>query len=121
MSDPILDEDYIRGLLSVPVTAENISALQAGAIQALCDIYDRKVTRDEFTESAAACLVLHSQCSKLWMLHSIKDPFDDGALTAEMFVTTDKGMCDLIRRQAEKVIEIVKRLQLCPTSKDPVH
>jgi len=121
MADPRLDEDYIRALLSVPVTHENTDAIQQGAVQALIDLYDRKVTRDEFLTAGAACLSLYGQCSKLWMLHNVRAVYKDGTLTDQKFLDADKAFCDIIRKQSETVVEIVKRLQLCPTSKDPIN
>lgn len=123
MADPLLNEDYIRNLLSVPVNVENVDAMQAGAVQALIDLYDRKVTREAYCGMAASCITLYAQCSKLWMLHNVKHQLADGDrnLTDETWARSDAVFCELIRKQAEKVVEIVKRLQLCPTSEDLVH
>lgn len=121
MSNPIFDEDYIKGLLSVPVNHENCDALQSGTVQALIDLFDRKVTRDEFIAGCVPCLSLYGQVAKLWMLHNIQDVFDEGHLSKEKFERADSEMAAVIRRQAEAVIELVKRLQMCPLDKDPVH
>lgn len=121
MADPILDEDDIMSLLRSPISAENVSRLQAGAVQALIDVYDRKVTRDEFVNLASPILALYGQVGKLWMLSNIRDVYDAGNLDNGKFVAANTTMEDLIRKQAETVIEIVKRLKLCSTSQDVVH
>jgi hypothetical protein len=121
MADPILDEAQIVQLLSCPIKAETIHALQGGAVQALCDLYDRKVTRDEFTSKAAACIGLYGQCSKLWILDNIRQVYESNDLDKARFDAAVSGLSDVIRAQAEVVIEIVKRLQQCPTSQDRVH
>lgn len=121
MADPVLDEDYIERLLTSPVGINYTDVLQTGAVQALVDCYDRKVTREEFLNAAGACLTLYGQNAKLWMIHTIKEKFNEGTLTHEHFREADEAFVHLIRRQAEQVLEIVKRLKLCPTSKDPVH
>lgn len=121
MADPIMDEDYIRALLSIPVKVDNSDAIQAGAVQALIDLYDRKVTREEFCQSASACITLYGQCAKFWMLHNIADVFKQGDLDQAKFDKADEAFTALIRKQTETVIEIVKRLQLCPTSQDAVN
>ena len=121
MSDPILDEDLIQHLLSLPVTHDTSDAVQGGSVQALIDLYDRKVTRDVFLTEAAPCVALYGQCAKYWMLGSIKSAFEQGILTAEHFAEAEKGLGELIEAQAKKVYAIVGRLKECPTSKDTVN
>ena len=121
MADPIFDEDFIKELLSVPVGPDTANALQTGAVQCMIDLYDRKVTRDEFCNALGACITLYGQVHKLTMLHRIRDKFESGELGIETFTKTDEYMGDLIRKQCEGVIEIVTRLQLCPSSRDKVH
>ena len=121
MADPVFDEDSIRALLAAPATVEYTIAIQTGAVQAAIDLYDRKVTREEFMNSIAPCITLYGQAAKLWMLHNIKDVFETGELTPERFAKTNDAMCELMRKQLQTVTEIVKRLQTCPTSRDAVH
>jgi hypothetical protein len=121
MADPILDEDYIVTLLKAPVNHETTNMIQAGAVQALLDLYDRKVTRDVFCDEGSVCLALYGQASKLWVLNNIQEVYSRGELTEERFKIAKDQLCDLIRKQAEMVIETVKRLQLCSTSEDKVH
>jgi hypothetical protein len=121
MADPVLDEAHIIQLLRAPATVEMINILQAGAVQALMDLYDRKVTRDDFAAMASPCIALYSQTAKLWLLHNIQDVFDGGDLTHERFVVASEGLSEIIRKWAEVVIEQVKRLQMCPGDKDVVH
>lgn len=121
MADPVFDEDYILHLLALPVTVDCVDGLQAGAAQALIDLYDRKVTRDEFIENFAKCLSLYSYGAKLNMLHSVKARFDDKTLTENSFKETDARLCDVITKQAQTVAELMKRLKECPTSVDKIH
>lgn len=121
MADPVLDEDYILALLRLPVTADNGQGLQAGAVQALCDLYDRKTTRQEFQEGAGACLVLYTSAAKFMFLERMRYAHKEEMLTEVQFAEAHKEFEDLIRTQAANVVEIVKRLQLCPTSQDKVH
>lgn len=121
MADPILDEDLIVQLLRAPITAKTIHALQAGAVQALCDLYDRGATRDEFANQASACIGLYGQCAKLWMLDNIRQVYESNDLDKARFDAAVDGLTDIIRKQAEVVVEIVQRLKMCPTSQDKVH
>lgn len=121
MADPVLDEEMIISFLRVPKSCEYVNSLQSGCMQALADLYDRKVTRDEFVQGAAVCVAAYAQCSKLWMLNNVREVFEDGTLTAEKFKDADERMAQILRKHTEVVVELVKRLQECPTSKDPVN
>src|ERR1700679_3504819 len=121
MSGPILDEDAISGLLKCDASVGNIPRIQAAAIQTLLDVYDRKVTRGEFINMAAACVSLHAQCAKLFMLASIQNAFADQTLDANAFDSAHDGMTDLISKQMVTVSGIIDRVKECPTDQDPVH
>lgn len=119
--DPVLDEEGILELLSVPVSPATIAALQAGAVQALLDLYDRKVTREEFIQSAAPCIELHAQAAKLWMLGNINRVHAQGELTEERFRQAHEGLTSLTTAAAARVHDIVSKVMQCPTSEDKIH
>ena len=121
MADPILDEDGIIMLLKAPVGYETTNLLQAGAVQALLDMYDRKVTREEFCEHASRCIGLYNEAGKLWMLGNIFEVYLDGSLDRSKFDTAKASLVELVQRQCETLIDMVQRLKQCPTSQDKVH
>lgn len=121
MVSPVLDEDNIIQLLRMPASTESVLALQSGAVQCLLDMYDRKVTRDEFIAHATKCVTLYANASRMQLLQSVRDVFDAENLTEQSFVKASKELSDIVRVGAEGVIDVVERLKLCPGSKDPVH
>lgn len=121
MANPVLDEQNILDLLQLPIQLQTISAIQAGAAQALVDLFDRKVTRAEFMDEAGTCLSLYAQTAKLWMLANIKAASDEAGLDTVAFEKAERGVTNLIGRDVERVVALVKRLQSCPTSEDKVH
>lgn len=122
MVSPILDEDWMITLLKAPTTLpDGVDRIQAGAAQALIDMYDRKVTRDVFLEQATPCLALYGQCAKLWVLRNIKAVFDDGSLDAAAFAKAEAGLTELVMRQSEEIINLVQRLKQCPNDEDRVN
>lgn len=121
MADPILDEDLIVSILQCPIKPDTVNRIQSGAMQAMVDLFDRKPTRDEFISLSAPCVALYGQAAKLWMLSNIQQVYDAGELDGSRFLVATSSLEDIIRKQCETVIEIVKRLQLCPTSQDRVH
>ena len=121
MADPILDEDLIIHFLRSPVVPEMMHQMQSGAVQTLLDLYDRKVTRDEFCEAAGQCVVLYSSAARMLILDSMRQLYIDQALTPAAFDEAVVGLQRIMRIQTAGVIEIVERLKLCPTSQDKVH
>lgn len=121
MADPILDENIILALLDCAPKHENLARIQQGAVQALMDLYDRKVTREEFASAASPCLALFAQCSKLWVLHNIEDAFQLGDVNQASFDHARNGIQELLSKQIESVVGIVERLRQCPLSTDKVH
>lgn len=121
MADPVLDEQNILDLLQVPVQLQTIGVIQAGAAQALVDLFDRKVTRAEFMEEASTCLSLYAQTAKLWMLANMKAAYEEAGIDGVAFEKAERGVTHLISRDVERVVALVKRLQSCPTSEDKVH
>lgn len=121
MADPVLDEQNIVALLRCPIKAETVGRLQAGAVQAMIDLYDRKVTREEFINAIAPCITLYGSAAKIWILDNVRVSHEDGQLDAATFDQAMNGLADLTRKQAEIVVEMVKRLIQCPTSQDHVH
>lgn len=121
MADPVLDEDNILGLLQLPITIETVNAIQAGAAQALIDLFDRKVTRQEFMDEASTCLSLYGQTAKLWMLASMERAHHETGIDEMAFRRAEEGITKLIGRDVDRVVTLVKRLQECPLSEDKVH
>jgi hypothetical protein len=121
MATPFFDEQLIVDLLKSTVNVDNVGRIQQGAVQALVDLYDRKVTRDEFTTMASLCLALYSQAGKLWVLGNIEAVYAAGDLDTKRFATAREQLVEIMRKQCEGVIDIVKRLQLCPNDEDKVH
>lgn len=121
MADPVFDEDAILGLLASPPTKEFCDNLQSGAVQAFIDLFDRKVTREEFCDAIAPCFALYGQASRMTCLHDIEIVYKDGTLDQSKFDTADRQMQEIMRRQSLKVAEIVKRLMLCPSSAEPIQ
>jgi hypothetical protein len=121
MADPVFDEELIVELFKSAVNRENTGRIQQAAVHMLADLYDRGVTRDEFISMATLCISLYAQCAKLWVLGNVEEVFDAGDLTNERFKIGSGQLEEIIRKQCMDAIEVMKRLQDCPTSADKVH
>lgn len=121
MASPHLDEGQILCLLDCPVDAEHVNMLQAGAAQALIDVFDRKVTRDHFIEMMGECLALYGQAAKMWMLQNVKYTHDEVGVTDDNIKRAMVGITSLVDKQAEAVQTVVKKLMQCPMDEDPIH
>lgn len=121
MADPIFNEQAIIELLAVPVNVEYANALQAGTVQAIIDLFDRDVTRDELLTALEPALHLYAYVEKMKTLRSIKTVFDEGTLSADKFDVATSQVSERVRQLCMQVTEIMKRLQQCPTSMDIIH
>jgi hypothetical protein len=121
MGDPLLNEHAIIALLQASPADQMTAEIQAGAAQALMDLYDRGVSRSEFAEMALSCLGLYSQTAKLVMMLNIKEAYDRGDVTPENIDGAIRGLTNLVQKQSGTVADIVSRLLQCPTSEDKVH
>ena len=120
--DPLFDEDHIIHLLQSPVKVENIDLLQAGSVQTICDLFDRKVTREEFIAGLALGLQLYGMLAKLWLLDNIESLTKqfDGHMPQEKWDAARSQSLMVITEQRVSMIDLVERLKQCPTSKDPI-
>lgn len=121
MSDPIIDEEGILMLLEQEILPGNVNALQSGAVQAMVNLYDRKVTREEFCALLTPCLALYGQASKLWLLNNIYNVHKSHGLDDARFTAAAKELSAVISKHVDEVVGIVERVQQCPTSRDKVH
>ncbi len=119
--DPILDEDVILRLLRSPVVNHNLELLQAGAAQALIDMYDRDGSREAFAMHASNCLALYASIGRMYLLNSMKVMFKEGVLVEQSFDTAQDDLQQLIRAQAMSVGEAMEKLKQCASSEDPIH
>jgi hypothetical protein len=121
MADPVLDEDRILNKLAMPSKFENLGLIQEGAIQALVDLYDRGVTREEYLTLASSCVSLYAQTAKFYVIASMNDLFCDGTLDKTAFDNALKSLSAVIDAQRETVIGTVCRLKMCPSSAEKIH
>lgn len=121
MVSPILNEKLIIDLLKTPAGNDGAMRIQHGAVYALVDVHDRKATREEFTTMAEVCLALYAQSAKLWVLNNIEEAFNQGGVNANSFANAREELINVMRKQSEAVIDIVKRLQECPENEDKIH
>lgn len=121
MADPVLDENLILEALQRVPSYSNIGALQQGALQSLIDMYDRKMTREQFLHNAATAVSLYGQTCKLWMLGQMREAFDNGDLDIARIMQAEGALVAIMRKQTSELTEIVEQLKQCPTSQDAVH
>lgn len=121
MAGPILNEDYIKALLSVPVERDSVHRIQDGAVQTLLDLYDRKVTREEFIQNAAPCVLLYGQAAKYWALCTLYEKVLTDTLEKDEMRAIMEGLRINICAQTAIVADIVDRLKECPRDGEPIN
>lgn len=121
MADPILDEQVILEDLHTPVSPESTRLLQKAVIAAMCDLYDRKVTRDKFCAMLGSCLNMYASCTKLYTLDAMRTAHRDGQVSEENLNVTITAHEDHLRTYVGAVRGIMRQLMECPTSEDKIH
>lgn len=121
MADPVLDEDGIIALLSTPINPQTSEAVEAGAVQLMMDMFDRKCDRREFASHVGMAVTLYASCSRLQLLNSIREVWEAGNLNEQRIGKAYNEITDLIRAQQVSCVAMMERLKQCPTSQDKLH
>lgn len=123
MVSPILNEDWILDLLKTAPgpNAEAIARIQAGTLQALLDLYDRKVTRTEFVTSAAAIVDLYATTAKLGLMGRVEGVYHKDLLNQTAFDEAMAALETLVGKQADAVSGIIELVSKCAPDAEPIH
>lgn len=121
MADPILDEQEILQDLHTPVSPATVARLQMAVVGAMCDLYDRKVTREQFLALLGPCISMYGACAKLHTIDRVRTAHRAGEVTEENLNVTVTASEDKLRTYVGAVRGIMKQLMECPTSEDKVH
>lgn len=124
----MIDEQHILDTLGADAktpdaetAAQRNTRLQVGAILALVDAYDRKLTRDQFIIVASLALTIHTTSGKGAMLQSTHELFRTEELTEASFLTAATAIDGVLKTKTNELCEIVKRMAMCPVPGDKVH
>ena len=121
MADPILDETYIIDDLAAPVSLEHLTYIKRGSVQALLDMHDRQLTRENFLQMAGDAVSLYAMLARFEILDSLGDLFKSGTLKQETFDKAFRDLTNLIVAKQDQVRKHMEFVMQCPTSADKVH
>lgn len=125
MSDPVLDEKRILAILTNEDPQEGLDnttcRLQAGALMAVLDAYDRKVDRDNFLLIMSQAVGLHSTASKRLLLDTIHKSFREEELTDAAFLVAEAQLNNMIKEKVKELAAFVTRLTQCANSGDAIN
>ncbi len=118
--DPIIDEEVILACLS-----QDDSETQhgSGALMALIDAWDRKLTRDQFIALASAVVTCADNIGRHSMMHSVKHfltekRYDISPADVE---STLKTTGDMLARSTGDVRKMAALMSQMAKAQDPVH
>lgn len=121
MGDPQLDEDMIIHMIQQPVTQLTLPYLQQAAMMVLTDLWDRKVTREEFGLSAGKATTMYTALAKLHVLMNVRTAIADNKLDYAMLDASMDKLHEIIGKRVIELVKVVEALQACPTSQDTVN
>lgn len=121
MVDSILDEALLVKCLKQEVIPENARSIMDGALAAVVDGYDRKVTRDEFMVLLSTSMTAYGAFARLACLKSLEISWKAEKVDAVALKTAEDYLTTLAKENISALTEFVERLVQCPNTGDKVH
>lgn len=118
--DPIIDEEVIIACL----TQEDSEAQHGcGALMALVDAWDRKLTRDQFSALASAVVTCCDNIGRHSMMHAVKNflKAKDYDIAPADVETTLKTTGDMLKTSTGDVRKMAVLMSQMAKAEDPVH
>ena len=121
MPTPLLNEHMIIEELQLPVNITTIGQLQAQAILATVDSYDRHLKREPFVDGMSTAFALHSAAGRLQTLISIQNLIKTGAQVPEKLDSAIKELTDLAGKHRDMLKMHMHLVIQCPWEDDKIH
>ena len=119
--DPQVNEEGCLYMLQQEVNRETIPYLQNAALQVLMDLYDRKVTRNEFGRHAGTAISFYSTLAKLNVVEQVKDLIAVAPLDPVALANTNAELIRIATGKAASLAKCMELLQHCAASQDTVN
>jgi hypothetical protein len=119
--DPQINEAGCIFMLQQEINAETLPYHQNAAIQVIIDLYDRKVSREEFLKSAGTAVSFYATLAKLYVIEQTHALTVTNTLTLETVDTATAKLHVIAADKAAALVKIMVLLAECPTSEDKVH
>jgi len=114
--DPHVDEDVLVQYISGPLTFDNLQPLLVSNMYAVQSAYDRRATRDNFSQLLIHTMNFNNCMARVAMMHEAKTAAQLGQMTDSWV----KQQEDIFRTRAEGVRrEIISTLELLRECRDP--
>lgn len=121
MASPLLDELEIMQDLHTPVTVSAVGRLQQASVGVMMDLYDRKVTRDNYCALLGPCVSMYGAMSKLYVLNNVRKAFHRGEVNEESLNAAIAELESNARSHVDHVKKVLAELRECPTDADPIQ
>ena len=119
--DPQVNEDGCIFMLQQAINAETLPYHQNAALQVIMDLYDRKVTRDEFGKNTGTAISFYATLAKLYVIDQTRTMLADGTLTDEAVARSHAMLTAIASDKAAALVKCMTLLSSCATSEDTVN
>lgn len=106
--------------LDVPVSGENIGALQSGSIMSIVDAFDRQIDREHFVLLCDHAMTLHSAMGRMHTLLSTQHLQQEKELSEDTITGAIKRITEHAHQKRVQLKELMKLVAQCPTAEDPI-
>ena len=119
--DPQINEGGCVYMLQQDINFETLPYHQNAALQVIMDLWDRKVTREEFGRSAGHAITFYATLAKLYTIQQTATMFAGGTLNADIIETSRTKLHEIAHERRGHLIKVMNLLMECPTSEDRVN
>jgi hypothetical protein len=119
--DPFIDEDQCIFMLQQEINQETLPYHQNAALQVVMDLYDRKVTREEFARNAGTAISFYATLAKMHVVAQTRAMQEAGTLDYAVMASSTAKLAEIAAGKARSMIQCVAMLRECATTQDTVH
>ena len=121
MGDPQINEEGCIFMLQQAVNQETLPYHQNAALQVVMDLYDRKVTREEFGKNVGTAISFYATLAKLYVIDQTRELKAKDALTEEIIANSHIALTTIATDKAAALVKCMVLLSCCATTQDAVH
>ena len=119
--DPYINEAGCIFMLQQAINQETQPYHQNAALQVVMDLYDRKVTREEFARNAGTAIAFYATLAKLYVVEQTRTMLAAETLNMEAVGKSSIMLTEIATEKAAALTKIMTLLSACATTRDAVH
>lgn len=121
MADPLIEEQYMLSLLSLPANVGTVAQIKQGSLLSCVDAVDRKILRDPLIDILALSLSLTDTLGRMEIVQSMLPLLKDGSLKEENLVEANATLVKMAEEKRLKLLRMMNNVADCPMTGETVN